>query len=101
MAEDCRYAQLRRVDVPALRVSNWNPAVSVGAASCHLDPDVYDNEATLAGEAERDLLIVLVWREKELENWRVSYPGIGNEPLKRSTRDSELSRQSMEKQRYR
>ena len=63
-----RYCQLRRVDVPALRaaVAEWHPDVSVGAASCYLEQDFYETTATFAGEAERDLLVVLCWKAEEL-----------------------------------
>jgi hypothetical protein len=68
LPESYRYAQLRRSDVPALRaaIAEWHPDVSVGAASCYLEQDFYETAATLAGEAERDLLIVLIWKGEEL-----------------------------------
>ena len=68
LPESYRYAQLRRTDVPALiaAISDWYPDVSVGAASCYLDPSFYEEDASLAGEGERDLWIVLIWQENEL-----------------------------------
>ena len=67
LPEGYRYGQLRRADVPVLRASiaEWHPDVSVGAASCYLEPTFYETTATLAGEVERDLLIVLVWKNEE------------------------------------
>jgi hypothetical protein len=63
-----RYAQLRRVDVTALicAISAWHPDVSVGAASCYLEQAFYEREASFPGESERDLWIVLVWKDAEL-----------------------------------
>ncbi|MBK6746331.1 hypothetical protein [Ottowia sp.] len=68
LPEGYRYRQLRRVDVPALRaaVAEWHPDVAVGAASCYLEQDFYETSATFAGEAQRDLLIVLFWKAEEL-----------------------------------
>lgn len=59
---------LKRSDVPALiaAISAWYPDVSVGAASCYLDNDFYETEATLDGETERDLWVVLIWYGHEL-----------------------------------
>jgi len=67
LPEGYRYAQLRREDVPVLRtaVAEWHPDVSVGAASCYLEQDFYDTTATFAGETERDLLVVLVYKDEE------------------------------------
>lgn len=67
LPEGYRCAQLRRKDVPVLRaaIAEWHPDVSVGAASCYLEQDFYETTATFAGEAERDLLIVLVWKHEE------------------------------------
>lgn len=63
-----RYAQLRRIDVPALisAIAAWYPDVSVGAASCFLEQDFYERDASFAGEAERNLWVVLVWKDTEL-----------------------------------
>ena len=68
LPEGYRFRQLRHSDVPALRaaIAEWHPDVSVGAASCYLEQDFYETTATFAGETERDLLIVLVWKEEEL-----------------------------------
>lgn len=54
-------------DAPALRaaIAQWHPDVSVGAASCYLEQDFYETTAALAGEAERDLLVVLLWKNEE------------------------------------
>jgi hypothetical protein len=68
LPEGYRYAQLRRDDVPLLRtaIAEWYPDVSVGAASCYLEQDFYETTAALAGEAERDLLVVQMWKGEEL-----------------------------------
>lgn len=62
-----RYEVMRRPDVPVVRasVAEWHPDVSVGATSCYLEQTFYETSATLAGEVERDLLIVLVWKDEE------------------------------------
>ena len=67
LPEGYRYGQLRRSDVSLLcaSISEWHPDVSVGAASCYLEQDFYETTATFAGEIERDLLIVLVWKDDE------------------------------------
>jgi hypothetical protein len=67
LPEGYRYIQLRRKDVPVMcaSIAEWHPDVSVGAASCYLEQAFYETTATLAGEAERDLLIVLVWKGEE------------------------------------
>lgn len=68
LASGYRYARLRRSDVQTLieAIAAWYPAVTVGAASCYLDRTFYETEATLQDEAERDLLVVLVWKDDEL-----------------------------------
>lgn len=62
-----RYSLLRRIDIPVLRaaVAEWHPDVAVGAASCYLEQDFYESTATIAGEVERDLWIVLIWKDEE------------------------------------
>ena len=67
LPEGYRYAQLRRTDVPLLRaaIAEWHPDVSVGAASCYLEQAFYETSASFAGEPERDLLIVLIWKHEE------------------------------------
>ena len=67
LPEGYRYSQLRRTDVPLLpaAIAEWHPDVLVGAASCYLEQDFYESTATLADEVERDLLIVLVWKDEE------------------------------------
>ena len=68
LPEGYRYAQLRRIDVPALIsvIAAWYPDVSVGAASCFLEQDFYERDASFADEAERNLWVVLVWKDTEL-----------------------------------
>ncbi|MGB4912882.1 MAG: hypothetical protein WBO95_12305 [Candidatus Dechloromonas phosphoritropha] len=63
-----RYQPLRRSDVPALiaAISTWYPDISVGAASSYLESDFYETTATLDGEVERDLWIVLIRYGQEL-----------------------------------
>lgn len=67
LPEGYRYAQLRRIDVPALisAIAAWYPDVSVGAASCFLELDFYEKDASFAGESERNLWIVLTWKGTE------------------------------------
>jgi len=59
-----RYQRLRRIDIPILiqSITDWYPDVSVGAASCYLQPDFYENKATLEGEVDRDLLVIMTWK---------------------------------------
>jgi hypothetical protein len=92
LPEGYRYAQVRRGDVPALRAASaaWYPDVSVEAAGCYLEQGFYETPATLAGEAERDLLIVLIWKQDELAGFAI--PLNGPQGLERcSSRSSRIS----------
>jgi hypothetical protein len=57
-----RYERLKREDIPELidAVRAWHPDISVGVASCYLREDFYTGNACLEGEAEKDLLVILV-----------------------------------------
>ncbi len=61
-------ARLRRSDIPLLieSIAQWYPDVSVGGASCYLTPGFYEEEATLAGEADKPLFVLMIWKDTEL-----------------------------------
>jgi hypothetical protein len=56
-----RNESLRRADIPALiaAIKVWHPDVAVGAASCYLREDFYTEKVSLAGETERDVIVVV------------------------------------------
>lgn len=57
-----RAERLRRAEIPALTaaIAAWHPDISVGVASCYLRHDFYEDKACLAGEADKDLIVVLI-----------------------------------------
>jgi hypothetical protein len=59
---------LRRSDIPLLieSIQKWYPDVAVGAASCYLNSEFYESEATLAGEEDKSLLVLMMWKSQEL-----------------------------------
>lgn len=60
--------RLNRNDIPLLieSIEHWYPDVSVGGASCYLTRDFYEREATLEGELDKPLLVLMLWKEGEL-----------------------------------
>jgi hypothetical protein len=63
-----RGARLCRDEIPLLieSIEKWYPDVSVGGASCYLTPEFYESDATLEGEVDKPLFVLMLWREKEL-----------------------------------
>ena len=63
-----RGERLRRVEISLLieSIQKWYPDVSVGGASCYLTTNFYENEATLDGEEDKSLFVMLVWKDDEL-----------------------------------
>jgi GNAT superfamily N-acetyltransferase len=59
---------LKRADIPALiaAIKVWHPDVAVGAASCYLREDFYTEKVSLAGETERDVIVVVTRFNDEL-----------------------------------
>jgi GNAT superfamily N-acetyltransferase len=68
LPEEYRLEKLKRSEIPALvaAIAEWHPDISVGVASCYLREDFYVDKAFLDGEAEKDLLVVLIKRADEL-----------------------------------
>ena len=60
---------LQRYEIPAVAGRAWFPEISVGSASCYLR-DAFRDEVYLAGESDKDVLVVLV---KRGGNWRDSF----------------------------
>lgn len=60
--------RLRRGDIPLLieSIKKWYPDVSVGGASCYLTNEFYEKEATLEGEIDKTLFVLMLWTENEL-----------------------------------
>jgi hypothetical protein len=44
----------------AAKVRRWHPDISVGAGSCFLRQDFYEERVFLAGQAERDIMVLLI-----------------------------------------
>jgi GNAT superfamily N-acetyltransferase len=61
LPSDYRNESLRRSDIPALiaAIKVWHPDIAVGAASCYLREDFYTEKVSLAGETERDVIVVV------------------------------------------
>ena len=68
LPEGYRGEQLKRSDVRSLiaNISVWHPDISIGAASCYLREDFYTDKAFLAGEPEKDLLVIAIKYGDEL-----------------------------------
>ncbi|MGJ7508431.1 hypothetical protein [Variovorax sp. GT1P44] len=63
-----RYELLDRRQIPFLipALEAWYPGIAVGNASCHLREDFYLQKVTLAGEPDRDFIVVLIKQGDEL-----------------------------------
>lgn len=64
LPEGCHGTRLRRSEIPLLikSIREWYPDVAVGGASCYLTTDFYENEATLEGEEDKSLFVVMIWK---------------------------------------
>lgn len=60
--------RLRRSDIPLLMdsIAKWYPDVSVGGASCYLTQNFYEHEATLEGEEDKALFVLMIWNSEKL-----------------------------------
>jgi len=63
-----RNESLKRADIPALiaAIKIWHPDVAVGAASCYLREEFYVEKVSLAGETEKDVIVVVTRFNDEL-----------------------------------
>ena len=63
-----RNEWLKRADIPALieAIKVWHPDIEVGAASCYLRQGFYDDKVFLAGEAEKDVIVIVTKFHDEL-----------------------------------
>jgi hypothetical protein len=63
-----RYDLLKRSEIRALVgfIYTWFPDISVGGASCYVREEFYNDKVSLAGEKERDTLVVLIKSDREL-----------------------------------
>jgi len=50
----------------AAKVHAWHPDISVGAASCFLRRDFYAEKVFLAGQVERDIMVLLIVHATEM-----------------------------------
>ena len=68
LPEGYRSERLKRSEISALiaAIRDWHPDISVGVASCYLREDFYLDKASLDGEVEKDLLVILIKRGDEL-----------------------------------
>lgn len=66
--EGCSGQRLRREEIPLLieSIQKWYPDVSVGGASCYLTPEFYETQATLEGEEDKALFVLMIWKSEEL-----------------------------------
>ncbi len=63
-----RNESLKRADIPALiaAINVWHPDVAVGAGSCYLREDFYAEKVSLAGETEKDVIVMVTKFDGEL-----------------------------------
>lgn len=68
LPEGLTAQRLRRSDIPMLInfIAKWYPDVSVGGASCYLTPEFYESDATLEGEEDKPLFVMLIWKSQDL-----------------------------------
>ena len=68
LPEGLTARRLRRSDIPMLInfIAKWYPDVSVGGASCYLTPEFYESDATLEGEEDKPLFVMLIWKSQDL-----------------------------------
>jgi Acetyltransferase (GNAT) family len=61
-------SRLHRNDIPLLidSINTWYPDVSVGGASCYLTSDFYEADASLEGEEDKPLFVLMIRKEGEL-----------------------------------
>ena len=57
-----RLEQLRADQIAEIgaKVREWHPDIAVGAGSCFLREDFYQEKVFLAGQAERDIMVLLI-----------------------------------------
>lgn len=63
-----RMEQLKRSDIPELIgcLKDWYPAMTVGAVSCYLQEEFYLRQVFLGDEPEKDVMVILLRRDREL-----------------------------------
>ncbi|HEX6704747.1 MAG TPA: hypothetical protein VF169_08315 [Albitalea sp.] len=68
LAAGYRFELLRREEIGLLigALQAWYPDISVGAASCFLRRDFFEEQVCFAGEPERDVIVFLMKRGDEL-----------------------------------
>jgi hypothetical protein len=68
LPDSYRYDLLKRSEIPALieAIKVWYPDIAVGAASCYLREDFYNDKVFFDGEAEKDVIVVLTKYNDEL-----------------------------------
>ena len=68
MPDGYRYQRLDRASVVPLiaALRSWYPAIAVGAASCFLREEFYENRVCLDGEVEKNIFVVLIKFNNEL-----------------------------------
>jgi hypothetical protein len=62
------FEQLQSHDVSALtaNIQKWHPDISIGAGSCYVREQFYREKVFLAGEAEKDIFVLLIKFEGEM-----------------------------------
>ena len=64
LPEGYRFALPQRAEIPGLvcAIKAWLPDISVGGASCYVSNGFFTGKVFLAGEPEKDVLVVLIKR---------------------------------------
>ncbi|MGH8803137.1 MAG: GNAT family N-acetyltransferase [Polaromonas sp.] len=62
------FEQLQGHQVPELvaKIQHWHPDISIGGGSCFLREDFYREKVFLAGEAEKDIFVLLIKFDGEM-----------------------------------
>ena len=68
LPEGYRFEHMRQADIRPLieAIREWFPSVSVGAASCYLTEHFYLDKVVIDGEADRDVIVLLVKKGGEI-----------------------------------
>ena len=63
-----RVEQMKRSEIPEVIrcFRDWFPDVTVGAESCYQQEDFYNREVFVEGEPERDVIVYLFKKDREL-----------------------------------
>ena len=68
LPEGFRLELLKRADIATLieSIRRWHPDIAVGGGSCYLRESFYNEHVSLAGEAQKNILVALFRRSDEM-----------------------------------